>query len=195
MPILYEKYRPKSFDEVIGQDKAIKKVKRVLSRGWSGQAWWISGSSGIGKTTIARIIGKQGPGNDMFTLSEFDAGFVTTKILGELVLTKTTGAFGQMVYVINEAHGLKKSIVRGFLGYLEPLPKRVVVIFTTTKIGQKNLFEDNIDAKPLLSRCIVIELTNQGLAEPFAKHCQEIAKKENLDGKKPIESYKKLAQK
>ncbi len=55
------------------------------------------------------------------------------------------------------------------------------------------MFEDQIDASPLLSRCAKIELTNQGLAKVFAEHCRQIATKENLNGK-PIESYIKLAQ-
>jgi hypothetical protein len=45
-----------------------------------------------------------------------------------------------------------------------------------------------------LSRCAKIELTNQGLASVFAKHCKRIAETEGLDGK-PVQTYVKLAQK
>jgi hypothetical protein len=67
-----------------------------------------------------------------------------------------------------------------------------VFVFTTTKVGQEKLFEDNIDANPLLSRCVKIELTNQGLAKVFAEHCRNIATAESLNGK-PLQSYIKLA--
>lgn len=70
----------------------------------------------------------------------------------------------------------------------------VCIIFTTTKQGEAKLFNDQIDADPLLSRCIKIELTNQKLAKVFAEHCRQVATKEKLNGK-PIESYVKLAQK
>jgi hypothetical protein len=77
---------------------------------------------------------------------------------------------------------------------LERIPEHCVFIFTTTKQGESKLFEDNIDANPLLSRCTKIELTNQGLAKVFAEHCRNIATAENLNGK-PVESYVKLAAK
>ena len=50
---LYEKYRPQTFEEVLGQDKAVAKIRRIIDRGWGGQAFWISGASGTGKTTLA----------------------------------------------------------------------------------------------------------------------------------------------
>ncbi len=70
----------------------------------------------------------------------------------------------------------------------------VVFIFTTTKEGEAGLFDDQIDANPLLSRCIKIELTNQGLAKVFAEHCRRIATREGLNGKS-LQSYIKLAAK
>jgi len=68
---LFEKYRPTTFDEVLGQDKAINKVKLLLERGWGGRAWWLSGASGTGKTTIAKIIASQGA--DDFYVTEYDS--------------------------------------------------------------------------------------------------------------------------
>jgi len=100
---------------------------------------------------------------------------------------------GGKVYIINEAHGLRKAIIRRLLGLLERIPGHVCIIFTTTKQGEYELFDDQIDADPLLSRCAKIELTNQGLANVFAEHCRQIATKENLNGK-TLQSYIKLAQ-
>ena len=53
---LYEKYRPKTIDDVVGQPKACEQVRRMIAQGVGGRAVWISGPSGAGKTTLARII-------------------------------------------------------------------------------------------------------------------------------------------
>ncbi len=53
---LFEQHRPKTLDAVLGQGKAVKTIERLLERGIGGRALWISGASGTGKTTLARII-------------------------------------------------------------------------------------------------------------------------------------------
>ena len=192
---LYEKHRPKTLDDILGQSKAIEQVKRLLCRGTGGRAFWISGASGTGKTTIARIIADS-IAADMY-VQEFDcADQLSISALDKIESDMQYRAFGKggKAYIINESHGLRKASIRRLLGLLERIPEYVVFIFTTTKQGESKLFEDNIDSNPLLSRCIKIELTNQRLAKVFAEHCRQIAAKENLNGK-PIESYIKLAQK
>lgn len=189
---LYEKYRPKTYTEIIGQDKAVETLNRLDKR---GRAFWISGSSGTGKTTLARIIA--GEIADPFFISEFDsADQLTIAEIAEIEKSMYYTAWGKggRAYIINESHGLKKSMIRRLLGLLERIPAHVCFIFTTTKDGQADLFEDNIDAGPLLSRCIHIALTNQGLAAAFAEHCQKIATAENLNGK-PLAAYIELAKK
>jgi hypothetical protein len=101
---------------------------------------------------------------------------------------------GGRAWIVNEAHGLRAPIIRQLLGILERLPAHCTVIFTTTKDGQDALFEDAIDASPLLSRCAVVTLTNQGLARAFAERVRTIAQAEGLDGQ-PLAAYVKLAQK
>ena len=46
---LYEKYRPKQWDDVIGQDKIVAQIQQLRRRGLAGRAYWISGQSGTGK--------------------------------------------------------------------------------------------------------------------------------------------------
>ena len=87
----------------------------------------------------------------------------------------------------------RRAVVRQLLGILERLPGHCVVIFTTTRDGEDALFEDDIDAHPLLSRCVQIPLTNQGLAGAFAERARQVADAEGLNGK-PLAAYKRLVQ-
>ena len=194
---LYEQYRPLTLDRVLGQTKAVTQITRLCNIGIGGRALWISGASGTGKTTLARIVA--GTIADDWYVQEYDsADNLTTSALDEIERTMHLYAMGAdgrsgRAFIINEAHGLRKAATRRFLGILERIPNHVVFIFTTTKIGQEKLFDDNIDASPLLSRCDVLELTNQGLSKVFATHCQQIAQRHNLDGK-PLQTYIRLAQ-
>ena len=56
MQPLTEKHRPATFAGVVGQDKIVRKLETVRQRGLAGRAYWFSGQSGTGKTTIARLI-------------------------------------------------------------------------------------------------------------------------------------------
>ena len=56
---LHEEYRPKQWSEVVGQDKAIEKIETVAKRGIGGRAFFLSGQSGTGKTTIAYLIAQE----------------------------------------------------------------------------------------------------------------------------------------
>ena len=93
------------------------------------------------------------------------------------------------VWIINEAHAVTQGAVDLLLTFLEALPKHCVVIFTTTRQPDSALF--GTDNGPLYSRCHCIRLTNQGLAEPFAKRAKWIAETEGLDGQ-PLADYVKL---
>ena len=192
---LYEKHRPKTLDQVIGQPKAVETIARLIQNGAGGRCFWISGISGSGKTTLARIIANS-IADDLY-VQEFDcADQLSVSALDKLEADMQYRAFGKggKAIIINEAHGVGKASIRCLLGLLERIPEHIVFIFTTTKQGEDKLFDDQIDANPLLSRCIKIELTNQGLSKAFGEHCRQIATKENLNGR-PIESYIRLAAK
>jgi hypothetical protein len=127
---------------------------------------------------------------------EIDAGDLTADRLRDI--ERSMGMYGMgakpgRAYIVNEAHGLRAQIIRSLLVVLEAIPSHVVWIFTTTLEGQDSLFDDQIDAHPLLSRCTQLALTQQGLAKAFAQRAQTIAQTEGLDGK-PIEAYVRLAQ-
>ena len=189
---LFEQHRPKTLDAVIGQGKAVKTIQRLMERGIGGRALWISGASGTGKTTLARIIAAS-IADDLY-VQEFDcADMLTVSAIDKIEQDMSYYACGKggRCFIVNEAHGLRKQSIRKLLGLLERIPDHVCIIFTTTKEGESDLFGEQIDSLPLISRCIRIALTNQGLAKVFAKHCRDIATQENLNGK-PLESYVKL---
>ena len=158
-------------------------VRAVLARGWGARAWWITGPSGAGKTTLARIIAAVGA--DDLGIEEIDAQTLTPaklRMIEEECRYRMLGTKPGRAYLVNESHGLRRDTIRQLLVALERLPEHVAWIFTTTKSGEAKLFDDNDagDAAPLLSRCIEVTLANDTKA--FAERAKAIAVKEGMDG-------------
>lgn len=192
---LFEQYRPRQWSEVVGQDKAVSRLLAIRDRGgFAGRAYFLSGASGTGKTTIAKLLAADVA--DEFNTEELDAGDLTTARLRDLEReshSRAIGAKSGRAYLVNECHGLRKDAIRQLLVMLERIPPHVVWIFTTTVDGAQTLFEDCDDASPLLSRCLRVDLARRDLAKAFAERCRIIAQAEGLDGK-PIANYVRLAQ-
>lgn len=189
---LFEQYRPLGLDDVVGQSAAVQQIKTVLARGWGGRAWWITGFSGTGKTTLARIIAAQGAVE--LAVEELDSQNLTPARLRDIeheMQYRMLGAMPGKAYIVNEAHGLRKDTIRQLLVVLERLPSYVTWIFTTTKSGELKLFDDDTggDAAPLLSRCIELSLVRDDAA--FARRAREIAQAEGVDGL-PLSVYESV---
>jgi len=193
---LAERYRPSTWGELIGQER----VKRVVDHlrthgGLGGRAYWISGKSGQGKSTIAWLLAREIA--DDLSITEITGCKLSVERLDEISrnrflyggLFSTRGKLGK-AYIVNEAHGTSGRCMQMLLDILEAVPEHVMWIFTTTEDGQL-AFIDGIDAKPFLSRCTKLELTSQGLAKAFAERAQQIAQAEGLDGK-PASAYLRL---
>jgi DNA polymerase III delta prime subunit len=167
-------------------------IERLRKRGLAGRAFWISGKSGVGKTTIAKLLAEEIA--DALNVEEYDAAELTPSRIKDMERASYCTRIGckpGLAYLVNEAHGLRSDAVRQLLVTLERIPSHALWICTTTKAGQESLFADEIDAHPLISRCQVITLAGRDLAKPFAERARMIAQAEGLDGQ-PIDAYVKL---
>lgn len=193
MKPLYEQYRPTKWEDVVGQSKVVARIQLMAKRGLTGRAYWLTGASGTGKSTIARLIASEIASD--WSIEEIDATDLTASRLRDIEQSSQIYGLGDKTgraFIVNEAHGLRRDAVRQLLVLLERIPKHVAWIFTTTVEGHEQ-FEDGEDSGPLLSRCIRLELARRDLAKPFAERAQAIAQAEGLDGQ-PMDRYVKLAQ-
>ena len=188
---LYRDYRPSTWDSLIGHTQVVASINRMRDRGTlGGNAFWLTGDSGVGKMTIAYLIAADVCDPDNFV--ELDAGEITPAAITELennLRYRCIGSKSGRAVLLNEVHGLRKDTIRKLLVVLERIPKHVTWICTTTCDGQQKLF-DGIDAHPLLSRCFEFKLrTPYG---QFAERVKEIAESEGLGGAQLVE-YVELA--
>jgi DNA polymerase-3 subunit gamma/tau len=192
---LAEQYRPQTWDSVVGQDKVVSKIKQLKTRGLGGRAYWISGASGTGKTSIAKLIAAEIA--DEFNWTEVNSTTLTPAGADRLernCLTLGMGTKNGKAVLINEAHSLRNETIPVLLDWLERLPLHCCVLFTTTTENEQAMLVDCLDASPLLSRCVELALARRDLARPLAERVRSIAIQHGLDGGQPIERFVKLLQ-
>lgn len=179
---LAEVYRPKDWASVIGQDAIRAKIDALRPRGLGGRAYFLSGGSGQGKTSIARIIASEVA--DEWGVVEWKSPTeLTAEVLRWVDDQSRYRPMGKgLCFVLNECHALRAQQIVTLLGMTEQpgQPHWVTWIFTTTKLGEAKLFDDLDDAGPLLSRCIKLPLAQRDLTKPFAAHVVKLARAEGL---------------
>ncbi|MCI0532735.1 DNA polymerase III subunit gamma/tau [bacterium] len=132
---LYRKYRPKSWDEVYGQDHVVSVLKGAIKDGTIAHAYLFAGSRGTGKTSVARIFAAEiGTGsNDLYEIdAASNRGIDDVRELREGVRTLPFGS-KYKVYIIDEVHMLTKDAFNALLKTLEEPPAHVIFILATTE--------------------------------------------------------------
>lgn len=183
---LFERCRPASLAELVGQDKIKRQLALLKERRGTlgGRAYWLSGKSGTGKTTLARIIAADVA--DPSNVEEIDAAQLTAEEIERrrrMLFQRRIGEKDGWALIVNEAHGLRADQVRKLLTLVEPdggLPSFALFCFTTTKAGQDKLLFEQDDADPLLSRCFRLTLEERGQNQMAAERLVEICRAEGL---------------
>src|ERR1700747_1283670 len=161
--VLARKYRPATFDDLIGQDAMVRTISNAFEAGRIPQAWILTGARGVGKTTTARILARPlnyeppegsvtGPTIKMPVLGvhcqaimesrhmdviEMDAashtGVDDVRAINDSVRYAPASA-RYKVYIIDEVHMLSTPAFNAFLKTLEEPPEHAKFVFATTEI-------------------------------------------------------------
>ena len=134
--VLYRKYRPQEFNEVIGQEPVVKVLQGAVKLGNLSHAYLFAGSRGTGKTSLARILARA-IGTSQNDLTEMDAasnrGIDEIREIRDSVNTLPYES-KYKVYIMDEVHMLTKDAWNALLKTLEEPPAHVVFILATTEL-------------------------------------------------------------
>lgn len=135
--MLATKYRPKTFEEVLGQDITVKILKKQIEKGTISSAYLFEGATGCGKTTLARLFNKYVNGGDASEPIEIDAASNSgvdnvRNIIQEAQERSISNKY--KVFIIDECHSLSNAAWQAFLKCIEETPPYTIFIFCTTEI-------------------------------------------------------------
>ena len=167
-------YRPKSFNDMIGQDAIVKTLNNAIKNDNIPQALLFCGPRGVGKTSCARILAKtiNNLEDDFeYNIFELDAASNNSvedirNITDQIRIPPQTGRY--KVYIIDEVHMLSNQAFNAFLKSLEEPPEHVVFILATT--------EKNKILPTILSRCQIYDfkkVDNESIIKLLSKICKE----------------------
>jgi len=192
--VLARKYRPRSFDTLIGQDHVVRALTHALATQRLHHAWLFTGTRGVGKTTLSRILAKSlncetgitaTPCGQCRACTEIDAGrFVDyveldaasnrgiddmTQLLEQAVYAPSAARF--KVYMIDEVHMLTGPAFNAMLKTLEEPPPHVKFILATTDPQKIPV--------TVLSRCLQFNL-KQMTGEAIVQHLRQVLGEESV---------------
>ncbi|MBB6612803.1 DNA polymerase III subunit gamma/tau [Pontibacter sp. Tf4] len=189
------KYRPSTFDSVVGQHHITNTLKNAISSKHLAQAFLFCGPRGVGKTTCARILAKtincqnitpeteacnecescrSFNSNSSFNIHELDAASNNSvedirNLVEQVRYAPQTGKY--KIYIIDEVHMLSNQAFNAFLKTLEEPPSYAIFILATT--------ERHKIIPTILSRCQIFDF-NRIRIEDMVRHLGNIAQKENI---------------
>ncbi len=177
------KYRPKGFEEVVGQDHITTTLQNAITNEKLAQALLFCGPRGVGKTTCARIVAKmingfdseETEGTNPLNIYELDAASNNSvdDIRNLIDQVRYPPQFGKYkVYIIDEVHMLSTSAFNAFLKTLEEPPSYAIFILATT--------EKHKVIPTILSRCQIFDFNRIQISD-IAAHLKRIAEKENIE--------------
>src|SRR3954463_7299164 len=195
MPALYRKYRPQTFNEVVGQEAVVRTLKNAITTEQIRQAYLFAGPRGTGKTSMARILAKSlncahGPtptpdgtchacvaiaAGTSLDVIEMDAASQRgiddiREIRDRVVLQPVEGQY--KVYILDEAHQLTDAAWNALLKLIEEPPPHLLFVFCTTEL-QKVL-------PTVRSRCQTFVFQRPRLPD-LIKELRRVADGESMD--------------
>ncbi len=199
--VLARKYRPSTFDDLIGQDAMVRTISNAFETGRIPQAWILTGVRGVGKTTTARILARAlnyelpdgsitGPTVTMPVLGVHDQAIMESRHLDVIEMDAASHngvddvrqindavryapvSARYKVYILDEVHMLSGAAFNALLKTLEEPPAHAKFIFATTEIRKVPI--------TVLSRCQRFDLRRVDGAV-LVKHLQTIAAKESIN--------------
>jgi DNA polymerase-3 subunit gamma/tau len=194
--VLARKWRPKRFQDVIGQSHVTRSLQNALSRDRLGHAYILTGTRGIGKTSVARIFAKaircedlledSNPCDKCASCEDFDSASSMNVVeidgasnnsvddvrdlIGNIQYLPTSGKY--KIYIIDEVHMLSTSAFNALLKTLEEPPAHAVFIFATTE-PEKLL-------GTVLSRCQRFDFRNASVKD-LSEHIKKISEIEGIN--------------
>ncbi len=202
------KYRPITFDAVVGQESITSTLKNAIKNNHLAQAFLFTGPRGVGKTTCARIFAKtincENPGenlepcdqcescvsfnrNNSFNIHELDAASNNSvedirRLVEQVRIPPQVGKY--KVYIIDEVHMLSQAAFNAFLKTLEEPPAYAKFILATT--------EKHKIIPTILSRCQIYDF-NRITVKDIVKYLEYVAKSEGVEAE--AEALHVIAQK
>ena len=179
------KYRPSSWDTIIGQDNISTTLRQAIESNQLAQAYLFCGPRGVGKTSTARLFAKEinlkhDPKLEDFTYNIYELDAASNNQVDDIRnlndQVRIPPQLGKYkVYIIDEVHMLSQSAFNAFLKTLEEPPQHAVFILATT--------EKHKIIPTILSRCQVYDFHRISIPN-MVLHLEEIAKKEGFKTEK-----------